>query len=188
MLLTRIVEQVERTAAVVKGLSQFAAGKTPYRVATDVVQVVRHAMGLISLDLRARQVSIDVESDTDLPRLDVDPIQIEQIIVNLTRNSLDALQESTVGQREIVIGIHRDGDSAVDISVADSGPGIPESCFEQVFNPFVTTKEEGLGMGLAISRTIAEANGGRLFVAHERGGNTVFHLKLPLQIGETPIP
>ncbi len=188
MLLNRIVEQVERTASVIKGLSRFAAGKTPNRVATDIARVVHHAVGLIALDLRARQVSMNVTCDTDLPRLDVDPVQVEQIIVNLARNSLDALQESPVGRPTIVIGVRRDGSSAVDISVADSGPGIPESHFEQVFNPFVTTKEEGLGMGLAISRTIAEANGGRLYVAHERDGITVFHLKLPLPKGETATP
>lgn len=187
VFVTRIVHQAERAASIVKGISRLASGKPPQRVATNMGQVVRRAVELIKLDPRHHGVSVAIESEAAIPLLDIDPIQIEQVLVNLIRNAFDALELCSSGAGQIVIGIHRDGDSAVDVTVADSGPGVLESRIQHLFEPFVTTEEDGTGLGLAISRTIAEAHGGRLFVARERGGNTVFHLRLPLPGGEATV-
>jgi two-component system sensor kinase FixL len=107
-----------------------------------------------------------LELAADLPTVRGDRVQLQQVVLNLVLNGLDAMHESGAGERTLVIRTARDGGDAVAVSVQDAGTGIDEKNVDQLFQPLFTTKTEGLGMGLAIVRTIIDAHGGRLHVAN----------------------
>ena len=118
-----------------------------------------------------------------LPPVLVDRIQIEQVLLNLLRNATEALVAAHCERREIVVQAQSIGDDAIEISVADTGPGIAEDIACRLFHPFVTTKEQGMGLGLSISRSIAEAHDGSLrLVPHTSGA--MFALTLPTRDAE----
>jgi len=105
-----------------------------------------------------------------------DKIQVQQVILNLIRNAIEAMQETT--QRQLTIATAQRDDEMAEISVIDTGPGIAPEITAQLFQPFVTTKPHGMGVGLSISRTIIEAHGGRLWAESNPGGGTIFRLTL----------
>ena len=107
----------------------------------------------------------------------VDAVQIQQVLVNLLRNALEAMQESV--RRELFVVATLTADSMVEIMVSDTGHGVPEEFLPRLFEPFMTTKETGMGVGLSISKTIIEAHGGRLWVEANPIGGTIFRFTLP---------
>jgi two-component system sensor kinase FixL len=113
----------------------------------------------------------------------VDPIQIEQVILNLIRNGLDAMETVPVDEREIVIETALEGPNHVTIAVSDRGVGLPNAAAEQLFDPFFTTKGSGLGVGLSISRSIVVAHGGRIWFTINPRRGTTFHFTLPVARG-----
>jgi len=123
------------------------------------------------------QVQLEL-AEGEIP-VDVDLVQIEQVLLNLVRNALDALEERPAGERALIIGTSvRDGRALV--SVRDSGPGIPPERMAHLFDPFFTTKESGMGMGLPISQTILENHDGEIWAESEPGAGSVFHVRLPI--------
>ena len=114
-------------------------------------------------------------------RVLADRVQIQQVLLNLIRNAMDAMEASP--NRNLVVSVAPAGDSRVRISVADSGPGIAPEIAGQLFQPFVTTKRQGMGVGLSISRTIVESHGGRIWVEPNPTGGAIFHFTLAL-VGE----
>jgi two-component system sensor kinase FixL len=117
----------------------------------------------------------------DLPAVLIDKIQIHQVITNLIRNSVDAL--AAVRRREILIRTRRASPREVEIAIADSGPGIEPEVAARLFQPFVTTKPGGMGIGLSICRSIVEAHGGKLWASDNPGGGAVFSMRLPASAG-----
>jgi len=107
----------------------------------------------------------------------MDKVQIQQVMINLVRNAVEAMQEST--RRALTITTARDENFAL-VSVSDTGPGLSQDVAASLFQPFVTTKEDGLGIGLSICRTIVEAHGGKLWMEPNPGGGTVFQFRLPI--------
>ena len=116
---------------------------------------------------------------TELPRTLGDRIQIEQVVLNLLRNAIDAMADVS-GRRELVLSIARVDDSAIELAVRDSGRGMTAAVAERVFDPFFSTKPTGLGMGLSISRSIVEAHQGRLSVSPNAAGGATFRVTLPV--------
>jgi signal transduction histidine kinase len=154
--------------------------KAPFELKDiDLNEVTRETMELLSAWTIARE--IDLTSDIDQMPLPVrgDRIQLQQVILNLIVNAIDAMSDMPSAERRIKVSTARDGDSA-DLSVSDVGHGIPSGKLNEVFEPFFTTKPKGMGMGLSIARTIVEAHGGLLSVANRAGGGTVFSIRLPL--------
>jgi two-component system sensor kinase FixL len=139
--------------------------------------LIEEASGLAFL--AQRRVSYDLELDASARWAMVDGIQIQQVIINLVRNSVDALAET--GRGEITVRTARTAPDMVQIEVRDTGPGIDEQVARRLFQPFVTTKPDGLGIGLSICRTIVEAHEGRLWATSNPGEGTTFHLTLPLR-------
>jgi signal transduction histidine kinase len=105
-------------------------------------------------------------------------VQIQQVLINLVSNAFDAMRETPVGQRKVELVTQRTIDGSVRISVRDYGPGVPEEGRDRLFDHFFTTKEDGLGMGLAIVRSIVEAHGGRIAAENMDGGGACFHFTL----------
>jgi signal transduction histidine kinase len=154
--------------------------KAPFEVRdTDFNEVVREAIDLLSGLAIGRQVELrSVLSTVPLP-VKGDPIQLQQVILNLIVNAMDAMSHLPVAERRITIRTVRDNEVA-EVSIADRGPGIPPDNLKQVFEPLFTTKTEGMGIGLSIARTIVEAHLGQLSAENQPGSGALFRVSLPL--------
>ena len=116
----------------------------------------------------------------ELPDVRGDRVHIQQVLLNLILNGMDALHEGSRPQRQVEVTARRDGTRAIEIAVTDCGHGIPEDRLAQIFDPFFTTKANGMGVGLPISRTIVEAHGGELWAENNYGGGATFRFTLPI--------
>ena len=169
-------------AEVIKRLRSFARrGESP-RSACRIDEVVREALGLMAIELRASRVPVEVACSIALPPVVVDRVQIQQVLVNLLSNAKDAVATMPAQRRQVRIELAVCG-AEVKVVVSDDGPGLPPGSDTKIFEPFVTTKPAGLGMGLSIARTIVEAHGGRLWAQSNPKGGAAFSFTLPLSDG-----
>jgi signal transduction histidine kinase len=143
-------------------------------------------MKLIEVEARDHDVRIDFECATMLPPVLVEPIHIEQVLVNLISNSIDAMRSAECAVRRITIRAQPLQTRRVQVSVADSGPGMDRKCAARAFRPFYTTKHNGMGIGLSISHALVEAHGGKLWVEPGIGIGSVLHFTLPAICDEEP--
>jgi two-component system sensor kinase FixL len=130
-------------------------------------------------DAVARHVALELDVP-ELPQVRGDKVQLQQVLLNLILNGMDALDSVAERVRAVTVTARRAGPGSVEISVADSGPGIPSDQLDQVFTPFYTTKSDGLGIGLSISRSIVETHGGRLWAESRPEAGATFRFTLPL--------
>jgi two-component system sensor kinase FixL len=177
-------QQAERAGKIIHRLRHLVGGRRPERTPVDINELVQRSIDYSELDIQWRGVTASLELAPDLPIVQVDPIQIEQVVLNLMRNAVEAMSSPGTLTREMVIRTAAVGQGTVDLMVCDTGPGVPDEVRERVFDQFMTTKIGGLGMGLSISRSIAEAHGGKLRVEPNPGGGAVFRLTLPLDGGD----
>jgi C4-dicarboxylate-specific signal transduction histidine kinase len=140
---------------------------------TNVAHVVRP-------DAVAYSCEVETSLAKDLPLIEVDPVQIQQVLVNLVSNAFDAMRQTPPGQRKVEISTDGNGDGEVRLSVRDHGTGIRYEVHERLFDQFFTTKEQGLGMGLAIVRSIVVAHGGQIDAENVADGGARFHFTLPV--------
>ena len=146
----------------------------------DLPVLLGYALQFIEIEGRLKEVRIESAIPPDLPPGLGDEIQIQQVVMNLAHNAMEAMTAVPARDRELRLEAETSGDDRILIRVADRGPGIPKAEAEQVFEPFHTTKETGLGIGLSICRTIVEAHGGSLWHVPRAGGGTVFQFTLPV--------
>ena len=147
----------------------------------DIVSLVEETVKMLGSDAIARNCSVTVNSERDVPLLSGDPIQLKQVILNLMVNALDAVSENGVPG---VLAITTSSSNGwVEINVSDNGPGLPDDVTKDCFAPFETTKPEGLGMGLPISRSIVEAHGGKLVAETNPEGGATLCVLLPVPSG-----
>jgi two-component system sensor kinase FixL len=169
----RATEVIRRLRALVKkGDLEF--------VPLDLNELVREVARLMQSDAISRGIPLSLELAADVPTVRGDRVQLQQVVLNLVLNGLDAMHESGAGQRTLIIRTARDGADAVAVSVQDAGTGIDEKNVDQLFHPLFTTKTEGLGMGLAIARTIVDAHGGRLSAANNVTAGATFQFSVPV--------
>jgi signal transduction histidine kinase len=145
----------------------------------DLNEIVGEVAWLVRSDAVLRNVSLRLEFADDLPNVRGDRVQLQQVVLNLVLNGLEAMRESRAGERILVIRTARDGEAAVRVAVQDAGPGIDDKDLDRMFEPLYTTKAEGLGMGLAIVRTIVDAHGGGLGASNNPQGGATVHFTLP---------
>ncbi|HEY1138996.1 MAG TPA: ATP-binding protein, partial [Lysobacter sp.] len=175
--ITRIVSEGRRAGEIVARIRAFL-GKAPARhEALDIAATVEDAARLVQHELVRGNVELHLELEPHLPVVRGDRVQLQQVLVNLMMNASQAMS-GQAGHRRLVVCVGDTGEARIDISVADTGPGIATEHLERLFDPFFTTRPQGMGMGLAICRTIAEAHGGRLTVESEPGHGATFRLSL----------
>ena len=151
----------------------------------DVNDLIGEVLKLLRSELIERGVIAHVELDSSRPILQADRVGLQQVLINLLRNACEAMAEVPREARALSIRTGVDGDGFVMISVCDTGPGIAEGELEKVFEPFFTNKEDGMGLGLSVCRTIINAHGGRIWAEHNPGCGAAFHLTLPLSPGRS---
>ncbi len=187
----KIAVQSDRAASIVRTVRQYLIRRTTSDTECDVNEVVRCAVQLIELGVRDQQVKIDLSLMDPLPPVEADAVQIEQVILNLVRNGIEAMEATPADARRIRIETRRCGGREVETVISDSGPGLCEEMISEAFKPFFSTKVNGLGMGLSISRSIIEAHQGRFWFGNmdastSAGGDPAvrgarFHFTLPVK-------
>jgi two-component system sensor kinase FixL len=176
-MLNKAVDQAARAGDVIRRLRDlFEKGETT-PVPQKINQVVEDAASLALIDAPRLDVKYKLSLSEELPTVIIDRVQIQQVVLNLVRNALEAVTAAT--RRELVIETLTNGDGAVEVAVHDTGPGLPPEVQDRLFEPFVTDKSEGMGLGLSISHRIIEAHGGRLWVETSPAGGTCFRFSLP---------
>ncbi len=180
--LRSIQRQAERAGEIIRRMRGFVRKAEFKRQILELGELTRDAVRFTEVEARWAATTVTLDAAQDLPLVEGDAILIEQVILNLVRNAIDALKALPEGEpREIRIDLQADSQaSEVRISVSDNGPGLTEEEVAQVFDPFYTTKEAGMGMGLAICQTIVQSHGGRLSVRSQPGDGAVFTFTLPV--------
>jgi len=175
----RTVEGATRASAVIARIRSLVTKAAPQREPVDINNVIEEALVLTKGQVVLNKVSLSLVLDPVLPLVSGDRIQLQQVIMNLIGNAIEAMAKVTERDRILEIRSQRVPDRSISVSVQDSGVGISEALISRLFEPFFTTRAEGIGMGLAISHSIIEAHGGRLWAESKLNEGTVFRFTLP---------
>jgi len=175
--LARAADQALRAGSIIRRLREFVARGDSERQVENLAKLIEDASTLALVGARENAIAVSFRLDPRAEHVVADRIQIQQVLVNLIRNAVDVLTESP-GRRELTIATALPEVGMVEISVADSGAGLAPQVREHLFQPFVTTKQKGMGLGLSICRTIVEAHGGKIAADERPGGGTVFRFTL----------
>ncbi len=178
--LEQIGNQALRAGEVIRRLRSFVKNREVRREPIEANRLLADVLTLAQTDARHHNVRIRVELSAHSPVVDADTVQIQQVILNLLRNSIDAMLDVAEHARELTLRTRIDDEGSVEFMVADRGVGFDESIASVLFDPFFTTKPGGTGLGLPISRSIVRAHGGRLWCAANPGGGARFYFSLPV--------
>lgn len=179
-VLRDIIDADRRAASVIERLRSMMKSEEGTHVETDLNDVVTTAVGVARRDLQERGIRVELRLSHTLPSVLGDRVQLQQVVLNLVLNAGDAMSSVPPQQRRLIVATRSGaGDTVAQISVTDRGPGIDVFPIERIFEPFFTRKERGLGLGLAICRSIAAAHQGRLWAENDAHGGASFHLSLP---------
>ncbi len=178
-VLTKVAQQAERAGQIVRRMRDFLENRAGQRAVEDILPIAEDAMALGLIGAASAAVETRFQPELNLPPVMADRVQIQQVLVNLLRNAVEAM--ATSPKRELTLAIRRQGDM-VHVSVADTGAGIAPAVADKLFKPFVTTKPHGMGIGLAISKSIIEAHGGELIAGPNPGGGAQFEFTLPIAV------
>jgi PAS domain S-box-containing protein len=178
----RIVKDGKRAGEIISRIRLLFKKGTPERESVDVSEVIEEMIVLLRSEAMRYSISVRTELAEDLPQVLGDRVQLQQVLMNLIMNSIDAMKDVD-GMRDLIIKSERGEDEQLLISVSDTGVGLPPQQADQIFNAFFTTKPNGTGMGLRISRSIVESHGGRLWAADNSPRGASFYLTLPAKVG-----
>ncbi len=173
-----IVNDGTRASAVISRIRGLLTKEAPNRTELDINQIIQDVTILLRNEFTRNRVSLRTELASDLPRVPGDPVQLQQVLINLIMNAIEATSSSTNGRRKILIRSAKNPDGVL-VQVQDSGPGIEPGLANRIFEPFFTTKAKGIGMGLSISHSIIESHGGRLGIVPSSAG-ALFEFTLPI--------
>ncbi len=171
--------EAERAAEIIRRMRELVNKEVPRREFNDINNIIEVVIRLVQPKIKSNHVNIKRELDQNIPAIYVDRIQIEQVLINLLNNAIDAMKNTPALEREVIIQ-SRGIDHSVQIKVFDRGSGLPKNMNSDVFEPFFSTKNEGMGMGLSISRSIIEAHEGSLNAEQRELGGSIFSFTLPL--------
>ena len=179
-LLGDIIADGRRASDVVRGIRGMVKKEQLARRSVNLNEVVMDAWRMASPDALLHSCQLETSLDPNLPAIDADPVQLQQVLLNLAINAFDAMRDTPASKRKVLIATQSNGDGTVRTSVRDYGVGISEEMQDRLFDPFFSTKTEGLGMGLAIVRSIVESHGGTITAENADGGGTRFEFVLPV--------
>jgi C4-dicarboxylate-specific signal transduction histidine kinase len=176
----KIVQESTRASAVVSRVRALFRKDVQVRESTDINRLIHELARLLRDEAIRREVAIRLSLAGNLPRIEIDPVQIQQVMLNLATNAMDAMMQSD-RPREMTIRTKKHADNEVLVTVEDHGPGVAAEIAGRVFDPFFSTKPQGTGMGLAICRSIVEAHDGKLWVTNAAHGGAVFQFTVRAQ-------
>lgn len=174
--LEKAADQALRAGQIIRRLRDFVSRGESERRTENIVKLVEEACALALVGDKDRGIRVQFQFDPSVGLVLADRVQIQQVLLNLIRNAMDAMESTP--SRDLVVSVAPADDGFTRVSVTDSGSGIGPEIADQLFQPFVTTKRDGMGVGLSISRTIIEAHGGRIWVEPNPTGGTIFHFTL----------
>ncbi len=172
--------ETERASNIVRGIQRFARKERSERRIADVNDVIRSVAGLIETDAREHGIALVLDLAESLPPVSVESTQIEQVVLNLAHNGMESMTNIVASSPQLTIRTRATETGVVEITVRDEGKGIPAAELDRIFEPLFTTKENGLGMGLSISRSIIEAHGGALWANSDSKAGVVLHFTIPI--------
>ena len=178
-LLADIVADGRRAGDVIRGIQTMVKKGGPTRQRVNLNDLVTNVVRMVKPNATHHSCEIQTLLEPNLPAIEADPIQLQQVLINLVINAFDAMRNTPLSRRKLVIATERNGDGTICMSVRDYGTGISEEARERLFDHFFTTKSEGLGMGLGIVRSIVESHGGTVAAENVDGGGARFHFTLP---------
>jgi two-component system, LuxR family, sensor kinase FixL len=181
-ILGKIRNQALRAGDVIHRLREFIRNRKTHREQVVCDVLINDVLGLAEVDAHFHQVLVSTELERQLPMINVDVVQIQQVILNLLRNAIEAMEQVTESHDRLVrLEVKRHSADFIEILVIDRGVGLPEESADQLFTPFFTSKPMGMGLGLPISRSIVNAHGGQLGYTHNPEGGSIFRFTLPIQ-------
>jgi two-component system sensor kinase FixL len=183
----KIDDQARRAGQVISNLRKFIRKQEIETRSLDINRVIADVMALIEADAHSEGIPVRVHAGEGLPRVRADAVQLQQVLLNLTRNSVDAMRGGLGKERGIIIATECSEGGGVRVSVTDHGHGVPREVGDNIFHPFVTTKRDGLGVGLAISKTIVQSYEGDLTYRDNPRGGAVFAIELPAEKEAAPV-
>src|SRR5215472_17199033 len=181
-----VIQDGTRAGAIINRIRALFRRQSPEKEWLDLNEVIRHLIDLIQNESFKHGVSVTSELAPDLPKIKGDRVQLEQVLLNLVMNSIDAMNGITDRQKEIVITSSRESLSGVIVSVQDCGQGISPEIAEKIFRPFFTTKPQGIGMGLSIRRSIVESHGGQLWALARLPNGAVVQFTVRIDTEDVP--
>ena len=176
-LIEKAATQTARAGQIIRQLRDFVEKRETARNKVSLNSVMEEAIGLAAVGSADANTKMIVELDRELPAVQIDKIQVQQVVINLVRNAVEAMQ--SVDRRELTITTSADQENGVEVTISDTGPGLPPEVAARIFHPFVTTKEKGMGIGLSICQSIIEAHGGQIWATANETGGVAFHFRLP---------
>lgn len=179
----RISADAYRAGEIVRRLRRFVHKRVPERLPLNLNELVTDVVHFVAADAERRGVTIGFDLDDDLPMMTGDSIEIQQVLLNLIRNGCDAMEEMQSADRELIIRTQCGEEGTIEVEVKDQGHGFSDEAEDHLFEAFFTSKEDGLGMGLTISRSIIESHGGRIWASANADGGATFHFSLPVAEG-----
>jgi PAS domain S-box-containing protein len=179
-LLGDIISDGRRAGDVVRGIRGMVKKEQVERRSVNLNEVVTDAVRMVSADALLRSCQVETSLDASLRAVEADAVQLQQVLLNLVINAFDAMRDTPISRRKVVIATQSNGEGTVCVSVRDYGVGISTEMQDRLFDPFFTTKNEGLGMGLAIARSILESHGGTIAGKNADGGGARFEFVLPV--------
>ena len=177
--LERIAVNAQLAGEIIGQMRSFIRKDKPRVEQSNINTLVTEALELVASELQHHEIDVDFNLTEAIPDVRVDPVQIQQVILNLVRNSMEAMQAQPADQRRLLIATRICKPGSIEVTVIDSGPGLDSTIAEQLFEAFVTTKPEGMGVGLSICKSLVESHGGRLSAQQSSEGGAVFNFILP---------
>jgi C4-dicarboxylate-specific signal transduction histidine kinase len=176
--LDKTAKQAQRAGQIIARIRSFVKRSEPNRTSSDAVQIVNNSVELVDIELRRHQVKLTLYLAERMPSLLVDPILIEQVLINLIKNGAESIQQANrpVGQRTVELKVRPrviDGKDMMEFSVRDNGAGVPSEMLERIYDAFYSTKSEGMGIGLKLCRSIVESHQGKLTVENLYNGDHI---------------
>jgi len=179
-MLERATEQAHRAGDIIRHLREFVSKGEKDKESVDLDKIIRDVITFLKWEVQESGVKIKLRLDGQAHKVTVDKIQIEQVLINLVRNSLEAFEHAEMTEGHVVIQTGLLPNAMIEVRVTDNGPGIDATMADKIFDQFQTSKETGMGIGLSLCRTLIEVHGGKLWVDKNHQNGALFGFKLPV--------